>query len=52
MKILFLVASIWSGGGVAVYHILPLWALVVYGLLSLFYLATWLTLRRGFYPVK
>ncbi|MBJ6144832.1 hypothetical protein [Hymenobacter sp. BT559] len=48
MKILFLISSIWSGGGFAVYHTLPLWAFVVYGLLSLFYLATWLMLRRGF----
>lgn len=50
MKIVSLLAFLWLGGGLAVYHLLPTWALVAYGFLSMFYLATWITLRRGFHP--
>jgi hypothetical protein len=52
MKIICLIACCWLGGGFAVYHSLPTWLLVIYGFLSILYLATWLTLRRGFYTVK
>ncbi|MFD1875279.1 hypothetical protein [Hymenobacter bucti] len=52
MKIVFLLALLWLGGGLAVYHLLPVWTLVAYGFLSMLYLATWLTLRRGFYPAE
>jgi hypothetical protein len=52
MKILSLLALLWLGGGFAVYHSLPLWALVFYGFLSIVYLTAWLIARRGFYTVE
>jgi hypothetical protein len=52
MKIICLIAFCWLGGGFAVYHSLPIWALVGYVFLSILYLATWLTLRRGFHPAE
>ena len=52
MKIISLLAFFWLSSGFAVYRLLPGWTLVVYGCLSALYLATWLILRRGFYPAE
>jgi hypothetical protein len=52
MKIIALLAFIWLGGGFAAYHMLPVWTLLIYGFLSVLYLATWLILRRGFHPAE
>jgi hypothetical protein len=52
MKIISLLAFFWLVGGLAVYHLLPVWTLLAYSFLSVLYLATWLVLRRGFHPVE